>query len=572
MKALLFSLLFPCILFAQTETATALPPVEEIVHDLTDLHLQDASLEDQSEAAPPLSMKEELATLSALNDSIEIREQQRANIYTRMKNAEDPVEREKMLPELQKVNSQLSELYKDFQKIAVKTDFSDFEKEAPKEFNWQTELGQLLEPFMKEMKAATKDSREMGELQDKLEEATTKKKTSLEALESLKPLLAAEQNPQVKQRLIGLNDLWNDRLRTAENNITTSEYQINLRQKDKESPLEQAKGMASGFVRTRGLNLLFGMLAFGGIFLVMNGIQSLWSKYRPSRKKGRSFSARLSSLIWKILTLIIAIGAMLATFNATGDWFLVSLTILFLLGVGWAGMKTLPGMVELFRMMLNMGAVREDERLIYEGLPWKVNSISFRTELLNPLLNGGVLTLPTRMLVGLVSRPEGDDEEWFPTKKDDWVQLSDGVFGKVAYQCPSNVQIVTPGGSQKVYKTIQYMELAPMTLSTGFRKEVVFGIDYSHVNDAVTFIPKTMKEHLKGVLSQKLGDNLNHLDVFLENASESAIQFCVIVDCKGEAASQWPYLSMWVQTALVALCNEQGWKIPFPQLQLHTDK
>lgn len=532
-----------------------------------------AQLENETPPSPPVfsSVEDELASLAALNDSIAWREQQREDIYRKMQAAVDPVEREKLLPELQEINAEINSLKQNFQSIAVKTDTSVFEKEPEKEFNWQTELGQLLEPLMKEMKAATKDSREMGELQDQLELNQTRKKTSEQALAGLAPLLKAEKDPELDSRLEDLQRIWSDRLRDADNKITAVEYQINIREKEKASPIEQAKGMATGFVRTRGLNLLLGVLAFVGVFLLMRGLQNSWSKFRPSRKKGRSFSSRLSSLIWTLLTLLFAIGAMIATFNATGDWFLLSLTLLFLMGIGWAGMKALPGMVELFRMMLNMGAVREDERLIYEGLPWKVNSISFRTELLNPLLNGGVLTLPTHMLVGLLSRPPGEDEEWFPSRKDDWVLLSDGTLGKVSYQTPSAVQIVSPGGSQKVYNTLQYMELSPTVLSTGFRRETLFGIDYRHLSEVVAGIPSIMHGHLKQALGTKLGENLQDLQVQLAEASDSSLKVSVVVDCKGGAAPDWPFVPMWVQAALVDLCHQKGWSIPFPQLQVHTD-
>lgn len=555
MKTFIFLCLFAVPLFAQEPLSTPAPlpsPVPEAI------------------PTPTLSKEEEMISLRALNDSITRREKQRDEIYIKMQAAKDPIERDKLVPELTKINEELATLNHRFQTIAVHTDISAFEDEPEKEFNWQEELGQLLQPLMAEMKAATKDSRELGELNDQLEINQGRKKTATEALKSLNPLINEATDPDLISRLQNLKSTWQGRLDDADNQITVVEIQLKQRQTEKESLLERTQGMASGFVRTRGLNLLLGVLAVLGVFLGMRGIQMLWVKIHPSRKKGRSFSARLTSLIWTILSVILAVGAMLATFNATGDWFLLSLTILFLLGIGWAGMKTLPGMVDQFRMMLNMGAVREDERLIYDGLPWKVNAISFRTELINPLLNGGVLTLPTRMLMNHLSRPPGKDEEWFPSKKDDWVLLSDGTFGKVSYQCPSTVQIVKPGGSQKVYNTLQYLELAPMVLSTGFRREIYFGVDYSLIGDAIASIPEKMQACLQSMLEAKLGGDLQYLNVQLAEAADSSLKFCILVDCKGNAAPHWFFIPMWVQSALVDLCNQNQWGIPFPQLQVHT--
>jgi hypothetical protein len=562
MKTILFLCLFSIALFAQDALPTAASAVPEA----------QAQAQPQPLPTPALSKEEEMISLRALNDSITRREKQRDDIYIQMQAAKDPIERDKLVPELTKINEEIATLSHRFQAIAVHTDISAFEEEPEKEFNWQEELGQLLQPLMAEMKAATKDSRELGELNEQLAINQERRKTAAAALNSLEPLINEATDPELVSRLQDLQSTWQGRLDDAVNQITVTEIQLKQRQTEKESLLERSKGMASGFVRTRGLNLLLGVLALLGVFLGMRGVQILWTKIHPSRKKGRSFSARLTSLVWTILSVILAVGAMVATFNATGDWFLLSLTILFLLGIGWAGMKTLPGMVDQFRMMLNMGAVREDERLMYDGLPWKVNAISFRTELINPLLDGGVLTLPTRMLMAHLSRPPGNDEEWFPSKKDDWVLLSDGTFGKVGYQCPSTVQVVKPGGSQKVYNTLQYLELAPTVLSTGYRREVFFGVDYNLIGDAIANIPEKMQACLQNVLEAKLGENLQHLDVQLAEAADSSLKFCIVVDCKGGAAPQWFFIPMWVQAALVDLCNQNQWTIPFPQLQVHTDK
>ncbi|MDF3127961.1 hypothetical protein P0Y35_02000 [Kiritimatiellaeota bacterium B1221] len=566
MKPFLLSLLLFLPLFAQEDLPVPNPAAPVSAAEAS------TAVEPAPTEAPPTftNLDDELASLSALNDSITLREEKRDHLYAQRNAAIDPIQKDKLVPELEKINKEIAELNFRLQSIAVRTDVSIFEDAPKKEFNWQDELGQLLEPLLAEINAATKDSRELGKLTSQLELNQERLKAAEQALKSLEPLLAESTDPELTSRLTQLQEKWKGLYDDAQNQITFAELQLKQREENKQPAIEEAKAAASGFLRSSGLNLVLGILAFIIVYLAMGWIARAWNKFRPSRKKGRSFSNRLSSLLWTLLTLILALGGLIGTFNARGDILLLSVSLLFLLGIGWGAMKTLPGMIELFRMMLNMGAVREDERLVYEGLPWKVNSISFRTELVNPLLNGGVLTLPTRMLVGLLSRPKGEDEEWFPSRKEDWVLLADGTFGKVSYQTPSSVQIIPPGGSQRVYTTLQYMELSPTVLSTGFRREVSFGIDYRHIADATSLIPNAMEKHLHQELEGRLGENLQHLQVQLAEASDSALKLCIIVDCKGEVADQWPYLPMWIQMALVDLCNQKGWSIPFPQLQVHT--
>ena len=82
------------------------------------------------------------------------------------------------------------------------------------------------------------------------------------------------------------------------------------------------------------------------------------------------------------------------------------------------------------RLLLNIGPVREEERIYYQNLPWRVKNINIFTILENP--DAGVkLRLPIEELVGLISRPSLPNESWFPCKLNDWVLLSDKYYGKV---------------------------------------------------------------------------------------------------------------------------------------------
>jgi len=517
------------------------------------------------------SISEELTSLDALNESIDRRERARDKLYQQMQAAKDPMQREALLPKLEKLNEEIKELHRRFQTIALKTDIGLFVDEPKEEFDPQKKLLEIAEPLFDMLEEATRESRELSDLKDGLQLNQEKRATAREAVKSLEDLLQAEPDPKLRERLTRLQEVWTGHLQDAENQVTFYQLQLKQREKDKQSLVEQSGQFAKSFVRTRGMNLLIGVLSFAAVFFGMRYLQVAWSKFRPSKKKGRSFSSRLTTLVWTLLTVVLSVGALLAAFNATGDIFLLSLTMIFLIGVGWAGAKALPAFMEQIRMMLNMGAVREDEVLIYEGLSWKVNHISFRTELVNPSLDGGVLTLPTRLLVGMVSRPAGENEEWFPSRDRDWVVLKDGTFGRVSYQTPTGVQVVGLGGAQTVYPTQDYLALSPTVLSTGFRREVTFDLDYRHLPEITTSIPEKIRDAVNTALAQHLGDDLRHVSAQLAEAAASSLRVAVVIDCKGGAASHWPFIPMWTQAAIVDLAHREGWSIPFPQLQVHTN-
>lgn len=117
---------------------------------------------------------------------------------------------------------------------------------------------------------------------------------------------------------------------------------------------------------------------------------------------------------------------------------LFSLSILLLIAMVWTLRQTLPRYLHQIQILLNIGAVREGERLNLDGLPWRVQQINVFCTLVNPVAE---LTqrVPIDALVDLKSRPARADEPWFPCKKGDWVILSDQVRAKVTGVSPELV-------------------------------------------------------------------------------------------------------------------------------------
>ena len=211
----------------------------------------------------------------------------------------------------------------------------------------------------------------------------------------------------------------------------------------------------------------------------------------------------------------------LAVFNARNDWLLLGLGVILLLGFVWTLVKSLPDAMDQIRTMLNLGAVQEGERLMFDGVPWLVSHLDFHTTLVNPQLEGGDLSLPVRDLSGLHSRPVAPEEDWFPTSKGDWVLLDDDKIAQVEVQTPGSVRLRRLGGGTLVIPSPAFVESAPMNLSNGFRVELEFGIDYAHQAEATTTVVRAMhdylKEHLPGSLPEGAIENLE-------------VEFCAAAD------------------------------------------
>ena len=214
------------------------------------------------------------------------------------------------------------------------------------------------------------------------------------------------------------------------------------------------------------------------------------------RKLHRSFRIRLLELLHRVVTVFLVIIGPTIVFYVVEDWVLFSLSILLLLAMAWTLRQALPRYMHQIQIFLNIGAVREGERLDLDGLPWRVQQINVFCTLVNPVAE---LTqrVPIADLADLKSRPSRQEEPWFPCKKGGWVILSDQVRGKVTGISPELVQLVERGGAQLTYQTGDFLSKSPRNLATNFRIKETIGISYKHQKDSTTSIPETLRGYIQ---------------------------------------------------------------------------
>jgi hypothetical protein len=255
----------------------------------------------------------------------------------------------------------------------------------------------------------------------------------------------------------------------------------------------------------------------------------------------------------------------------SGDWVLLGLAFFFLFGVVWTSKHTLPKFWEQAKLLLNLSTVREGERIIYQGLPWRVMALNLYTKLHNPDLRGGMIRLPLSSLIGLESRPFYTNEPWFPTKTGDLVELADGAIGTIALQTPEQVVLDTRGGAQKTYSTLTFLGLNPINYSANsFAVFTNFGIDYACQKDIVHSIPDLLHKHIISILEEReYASDLIELIVEFKEAAASSLNLLIFAKFKSEQAANYFALSRLLQQAGVDACTKYGWSIPFTQITLH---
>ncbi|MFK7732309.1 MAG: hypothetical protein AB8B48_11890 [Pseudomonadales bacterium] len=482
----------------------------------------------------------------------------------------DEVEQKAYREQAEQLQSELDELEEQVGILATGVSAAEFDLAGGQAIDLQGELEQLVQPFVIMLKSATAEARQIEQLKHKRLTAEAHIGIAEKALEGVEELDAADLDEPIASEVATIKSAWQEKLAEATDLQATIEHQLAARLDAQKRESEEGGSAFGDFFKDRGLSLLMGIGAAILVFTLLKLLGSGFSYARTKGGVGRSFQVRLSALLFNVFSVVAAIGVMLYIFNMRNDWLLLGLVVLLSIAILWMGLKMLPDMMEQITLLLNLGAVQEGERVMFEGVPWVVKKLDFYTDFENPELAGGTFTVPVRELLGLHSRPAAPDEAWFPSRTGDWVKTEDGTIGKIVFQSPEMVQMVELGGARHTFSAPAYFESAPTNLSSNARVEVEFGVSYKHQAIGGTELPEKLAAFVeKGLLQMLDRDVLLDVNVELLACNSSSLDYEVEADLHGSAADRYEDVERALTRLCLEACNEYGWEIPFPQLVVH---
>jgi hypothetical protein len=509
-------------------------------------------------------------TLESLQRALQANSAERINLRQQIINAVGDDLGANLAEKLQSLRAENEELLSKFETIATGAVTAEFTQSEEDNIELQVELTRLLLPIVSELKDATSASREKEFLRRSITLESRRHELAVSAAERATQLAAASTNAPLVKRLSEIADAWAQKAQTKDAKLSALRYELAERNANKKSILATTQNALKRFVGTRGRNLALASLAFIIVLFIFRFAGGKLIFWMEQRSEGSKFGIRLVHLCSHVVSILAAIIAVLMSLNATGDWFLLGLVLLFLTGAAWGMMKTLPNIYEQLKLILNLGAVREGELILFDDVPWKVKSLGFMAQLVNPALDGGHVDLPIRELVGHHSRIMGTKEPLFPTEKDDWVLLNETTHAKVLTQTPSIVEVLELGGARTAIPTAEFLSLHPVNLSHNYRVRVTFGVDYAHQAICTTEIPTLMQRFLAERMAKEFPNGaLINLDVKFLSAAASSLDYELSADMTGESAARYRDVVRALPRIAVDACNEYGWVIPFTQITLH---
>ena len=512
-------------------------------------------------------------TLDTLLKFVELQEQLKSDIKTikrDVKRASSETEKADLKALLKKTEEKLNGTTANLENIAANTDLNLLRNEKIEPFNLQKELFSLLEPALKEMKHATSDVRLKANLREKIDFYEKRIPIAKKAIANIAVLNKTNKNKKVKKALAKMKKNWVKQLSFIESEVQAKQLQLTKLESQEKSIANKTESYFKNFFERRGWTLTQAFLVIIGILIISRLLHKLLSLLiKGYRAEKRSVQFRVIDILHRVTTLLLVIIGPMIVFYLAEDWVMFSLGVLFLIGVLWTIRHAVPRYWGQLELLLNVGPVREGERLMLDGIPWRVKHINMYSILENP-----VAELTQRVdvddLVDLRSRPIGINEPWFPCKKGDWIHLKDGIRGKVIGISIEMIQLIQRGGAVITYTMADFLSLSPKNLSKSFRIKETVGISYAHQKDSTSSIVETLENIInQRAIDEGYEDVVQNIRVEFQSANESSLDLVVIADFKGSVADIYTRLRRAIQRWSVDACTENNWDIPFPQRTLH---
>jgi hypothetical protein len=462
------------------------------------------------------------------------------------------------------VEARLKELRRNLRELA--TGIDDGQVGEASNADWQQEIRDLLNPLLNEVRRATQQPREIERLRRTVEELGAEGGRLEGAQRRVGELLSASPSAALAQELTQLKDELAGQHQSIVTQLEIVNHKLNTKLADRKTLSEALNDIFQVFFKIRGINLLIALGAAFIFWFVARRVQIVIARL-IRRNREPTFLSRIASIV---VTAGAGVGAVLVFMLAlyfVGDWVLLLLTLMLFLGIVWTSKQAVQHLWSHASLLMNMGSVREGERVFYRGLPWKVSSVNFLSRLDNPALDGAGLTLPMRDLRDLRSREINPTEPWFPSRTGDWVRLGGTHPAQVLFQGVEYVVLKGTNGGEVSIPSAEYYGAKIENLSRGFSMQVPVVVNHGARSELLGRLRGAMLVEITNSLRRQLG-GLRNLAIELNGVSEVGLEVLVVADFLGEAAPHFERARRIIVTAAFEVMNRTSTNLPERHLRV----
>jgi hypothetical protein len=509
--------------------------------------------------------------LGDIQQSLELKRKTVRELREQLKLLDDATEKQALEQKIARINKDIANLQLAFEHIALGgLNLSVLADQPEEQIDWRVEIEEISKPLLSTLKELTAKPRQIDSLRRESERYEDQLIVIDKAIKSIDAFKQQTLPPAAVEPINLLLTDWEQRRDDVQRALEITRFKLGSLNTEGTAWYITAGSALTEFLSGRGLTLLLATLVSVAIWLVFRWLITIYWRwlYRTRQDIGIT-RAPLVFYSYRLATAITIVIGILMVFYVRGDVLFLTLALLALAGTALTLRQTLPRYAAELRLLLGVGPVREKERLVLDGIPFTVESLSVYSVLRNPELEG-VVRLPLHNMNSLASRP-ASHEPWFPCQPGEFILLADGSFGKVLRQTIEIVEVMIRDSKVQI-RTSDFLGQNIRNLSReGFGVACTFGVDYQHQALCLDTIPERFREAIVSRFEKEgMEDDIEEMLVEFKEAGTSSLDYQIYMILNGRAAKAYFRAQRMVQQACVDMCNREGWVIPFAQITVHT--
>ncbi len=252
----------------------------------------------------------------------------------------------------------------------------------PKKRNLGKEAQELIAPLLDTFHRISARPRMIESLRSEIAALEEKIIIVDKALKSINSIIKFNDSQEILDDLKKIKGDTEGRLQGLKLNLEASQRQLKQETVSDKSFIEAAAKAAQDFFRIRGKNLILSIVSFFSIWWVFSALRSRIFKADIFSDPLAWVKKPLKAL-YNIIAILLAIIGTVMCLYLLNDWVLLTFVILFLSAGAWTSRQWIPKFMQEGRIILNLGTVREGERIIWQGVPFLVCDLGFYSTLIN---------------------------------------------------------------------------------------------------------------------------------------------------------------------------------------------
>ncbi|MCW5211527.1 hypothetical protein VU04_01280 [Desulfobulbus sp. TB] len=511
-----------------------------------------------------IDLTKKIKTLNSMVESMK-KNLKKIDQLEESKNQQQSDEKKRYLnEEINLLGKRTETLYDDFIILVTGVDRKKFSLKKENHTNWNKEIQEIFSPLIVQLKHVTERPRQVEMLRSQIgyyEALLPQIKRAVQQIDILKKNVTKKATAE---EILVLEKNWKQNEKEYLSKLNTARHQLFQLEKNKMSVLQTIDYLFESVFKQRGINMLYAVASFIITFFIFYLFRLVIRKFNPLNRSPKfMFLGNLIDVLLYLISFIMATTVMIIVLYVYGNWLVLGMISLVLLGIIWAAKSTLPKFVEQIKLLIGFGSVRQGERITVDGIPYEVISVGIYSYFENPLLQSATLRFPLKDLVNMRSHPCDRSEPWFPCKEGDYL-LMDGpqpVWRKVVLQTPSVIKFEWFGMFETI-QTAAFLQQNIFNLSEGpFWVQFELELGYNHRRDVDDICQKLRKITSTELEETPFAELMLAPWIDFDDFGNSSLVFRYWVQMRKQAAKSYPAIQRTLKKIALKAANKYDFEI-----------